>query len=170
MAIKIRKIEPPRNIYISLAIKHSPLWAPFLVAILFIAFIIWPAASKVSTLSRKITQYKNDITAATASNASVAKMTEELANFKKTAAEFENRLPKRMKTTLIIETLQEITKKSKLQFALLEPLPIKKYILEETQDVFVELPVKVKLNCGYYDLVDFVKKIEAADQLMKIAD
>ena len=35
---------------------------------------------------------------------------------------------------------------------------------------FVELPVQVKLRCGYYDLVDFLKKIEQADQLMKISN
>jgi Tfp pilus assembly protein PilO len=85
-------------------------------------------------------------------------------------SEFDKRLPTRLKTTLIIETLQEITKQAKLKFSSLEPAPIKKHELKETKDVFVELPVKIKLKCSYYDLVDFLEKIETAKQLMKVAD
>lgn len=170
MATKPKKGNTQTDFLIARAIQFSPIWAPILVIIICIAFIIWPALTKFSTLSAKIIETENTLTTVARSTADLAKMSSELEILRQKATEFENRLPSRMKTTLIIETLQEITKKSKLKFSSLEPVPIKKYTIEGTKDVFVELPVKVKLNCGYYDLIDFIKKIETANQLMKIAD
>lgn len=170
MADKIKKSSISTNVYVGLAVRYSSIWVPVLIVAIFVGVLIWPAISKVSSLSQNIAQKQNDITTADRSTANVKKMKEDLEKFKEKVAEFENKLPKRMKTTLIIETLQEITQKSRLKFSSLEPLPIKKYKIEETNDVFVELPVKVRLNCGYYDLIEFIKRIETANQLMKITD
>ena len=82
----------------------------------------------------------------------------------------EKKLPQRIKTTLTIETLKGITEKAKLKFSSIEPAAVNKYIIKETNDVFVELPIRIRIRCGYYDLVDFIKKIETANQLMKISD
>ncbi len=170
MATKQKKGNDQIDLLIARAIQYSPFWAPALITVVLIAAMVWPAYSKFSVLCAKITEKENTLTTVARSTADLVRMTSELETFRKKVVEFESKLPSRMKTTLIIETLQEITKKSKLKFSSLEPLPIKKYTIEGTKDVFVELPVKVKLNCGYYDLIDFLKKIETANQLMKIAD
>lgn len=171
MATKIipKKTAPP-NIYINLAVKHAPVLAPAVTALLMVSFLVWPAFSRLGRVSREISDKETAIITAVRSNADLEKMQKDLDVFKTKVVEFENRLPKRLKTTLTIETLQEITKQSKLKFNSLEPAAMKRYVLEETKDVFVELPVRVRLNCGYWDLVDFLKKIEGAKQLMKITD
>ena len=170
MAETIKKTEDLFKSYLERIIHYSPTWLPGMMLFGFIIVFGWPASVKLISLSNRIVENQGYITLADRSNADVLTMKQDLEGFKQKVAEFENKLPKRLKTTLIIETLQEITRKSKLQFSSLEPLPIKKYELKETGDVFVELPVKVKLNCSYYDLIEFIKQIETAAQLMKITD
>jgi len=170
MAQKTKKSGIISEKNIALLIKRSPVAVPVFLVLIFVVFLVWPAMSKFFLLSQTIDRMQNDITTAERSNIDVATMKKDLEVFRKKVAEFENRLPKRMETTLIIDTLKEITEKSRLKFSSLEPLPLKKYRIEGTSNTFVELPIHVKLNCGYYDLVDFLKKIETADQLMRISD
>ncbi|MFA5060364.1 MAG: type 4a pilus biogenesis protein PilO [Candidatus Omnitrophota bacterium] len=165
-----RKQATPLDDYLNLAIKHSPILAPILVVILGIAVLIWPSYQKLSTIKASIKEKQDILTMVDRSSADVSKMQKELEIFKNKVVEFETRLPKRIKTNLIIETLQEITEKASLKFSSLEPTTIRKHVIAETNDTFVELPIRVRLRCGYYEMVNFLKKIETAKQLMKISD
>lgn len=155
---------------VSLAIRYAALWIPGLIFFLFLSLFAVPSIVKWAGLNKDIVAKKNSQVMAERNKIDIARMKNDLEKFKKKVEEFEKRLPRQIQTNLIIETLQQITEKSGVKFSSLEPVPIKKYTLTETNDVFVELPVRVKLNCSYYDLIDFLKKIETADQLMKIGD
>ena len=170
MADKTRKTSLSHHKYAILFIRYSAVLIPSMVAFFLFLLFLLPVLTKFLSTSRMVAQKQSDIVTAERSTVDVAKMKEDLERFRKTVVEFEKRLPKRMKTTLTIETLQEITEKSRLKFASLEPLPLKKYIIPETGDVFIEVPIRVRLNCGYYDLIEFLKNIETAGQLMKVAD
>ena len=170
-AIKtVKKTTPALSPYVALAIHHSPVAGPVVMVLLFVILIMWPFSKKISEISTGIQEKENIITTVKRSSVDIQKTKKELAEFKIKVAEFEKRLPTRIKTSLIIETLQEITQKSKLKFSSLEPAPVKKYELKETKDMFIELPVRIRLKCGYYDLIDFLEKIEAAKQLMKVSE
>lgn len=162
--------SPALHPYAALAIRHSPVLGPAAMALLFIILIMWPVSQRLSKLSTDIKEKENIIMTVKRGSIDVKKTKKELEEFKIKVVEFEKRLPPRIKTNLIIETLQEITQQSKLKFSSLEPAPVKKYELKETKDMFIELPVRIRLKCGYYDLVDFLEKIEAAKQLMKISE
>ena len=167
--------QPKKNFsslshYLNQAITSSPLWIPIMVFLLCLSFFIWPKINKLFILSKGYSEKKNSVSLASRSNTDLDKVKKDFEDIKKKADNLENRLPTRIKTTFIIETLQEITKQSKLKFSSLEPASIKKYNLEETKETFVELPVRVRLNCGYWDLIDFLRKIESASQWMKITD
>lgn len=166
----IKKAPSTKEIYREFAIRHSPIVGPAAVALFCLIFFVGPAAGKSFKLSRSIALKKSDIATAIRSNADVKETQENLVVFRKKVEEFEKRLPKRRKTSLIIETMQQITEKAKLKFSSLDPLPLKEYELKDTNDVFIELPIKVTLKCGYYDMADFLQKIEAAPQLMKITN
>ncbi len=156
--------------YVALAVRYLPLWLPVLLLIVFISAVGWPLSLKLISLSQGIIRKQNEITTAVRNKSDTAKMNDDLAIFRKKVDEFENKLPTRVKNTLLTETLQEITSRSKVKFNALEPQSVKRYEIEETNDAFVELPVKVKLNCSYFDMVDFIQKIETASQFMKITD
>ena len=161
---------PALHPYAALVIHHSPVLGPVVMALFFIILIMWPVSQRLSKLSTDIKEKENIIMTVKRGSIDVKKTKKELEEFKIKVVEFEKRLPPRIKTNLIIETLQEITQQSKLKFSSLEPAPVKKYELKETKDMFIELPVRIRLKCGYYDLVDFLEKIEAAKQLMKISE
>ena len=170
MAIKPKSRNINSNIYIAMGIRYLPIWFPAFLVVVFVAFLGWPLSLKLISLSQEILRKQNEITTVSRSKADVVKTKEDLVVFRKKVAEFENKLPTRLKNTLLTETLQEITSRSKVKFDALEPQSVKRFSLEATKDVFVELPVKVKLNCGYYEMVDFIQKIETANQFMKITD
>lgn len=170
MAIKPKTTPVKINIYLTLVIRYLPIWLPVFLIIVFIALVGWPLSLKLISITQETLKKQSDMTTATRSKTDVAKMKEDLEVFRKKVDEFEKKLPTRMKNTLLTETLQEITSRSKVKFDALEPQSIKRYKLEETKDIFVELPVRVKLSCGYYEMIDFLQKIETANQFMKITD
>ena len=169
-AQKIKKSSGKLDKYINIVKLHATIFIPGAIAAFITLTVLLPSLFRLLSMSSNIHQKENGVVTAIRSNEDLARMKEELGEFKVKVKEFENRLPERTKTTLIIETLQEVTKKSKLKFSSLDPSPIRKHTLQETDDVFVELPVKMKVVCGYFDLIDFLKKIETAEQLMKITD
>src|SRR3989338_959432 len=101
MEIKKKKSNIPTELYINLAIRYSPIWVPCAVVVLFLSFLLVPFISKASKLSRQIEEKSNFITMAERSNKDIAQMTKDLVILRKKVVEFENRLPQRMKTTLI---------------------------------------------------------------------
>ncbi len=170
MAERMRRGAPATKQYSVLLIKRLPLLAPAAIAFVFIMFFILPAATRFLAVSQSIRQKQNDMVAAERSSADVARLKGDLEKLRKKVIEFKSRLPKRMETTLIIETLQGITEKSKLKFSSLNPLSSKKHKVEGADDVFVELPIRVKLSCDYNDLIEFLKKIETSGELMRVSD
>ena len=169
-AQRAKKSSTKFDKYVNFVKLHATFFIPGAIAIFMILVLLIPSLFKLMAMSSSIKQKENRVVTVIRSNEDLARKKTELENFKIKVKEFENRLPERTKTTLIIETLQEVTKKSKLKFSSLDPAPIKKHVLKETDDVFVELPVRMKIVCGYFDLIDFLKKIETANQLMKITN
>lgn len=165
-----QKASEPSDIVINLAVKYSPLWLPGLAFVILTMLFVWPSLRTLLKLSHDIQEKENIVINVTRNSANFSKTKTQIRDLLKKATELEGKLPTRTNTNLIFDTLQEITKRSKLKFSSLDPLPIKKHTLEQTNDLFVELPVRIRLNCGYYDLIDFLGKIETADQLMKITD
>ncbi|MFH1360312.1 MAG: type 4a pilus biogenesis protein PilO [Candidatus Omnitrophota bacterium] len=174
MVRKVKKTTPKIKIdtrlYTALCIRYAPLFVPILILLISLLGYVKPSVGKIRRYNKEIDEKRRIITIVNRSEFDVKRMREELENFKIKAADFEKRLPLRPKTRLTIETLREITKRTQLKFTSLKPASIQKHELKETGDVFVELPVRAKLRCGYDDLIDFFKKIEQAEQFMKITD
>lgn len=165
-AFKLEDVKP----YLAKPIRYSPIWAPIVLCLLFILFLGWPVLQKISKFNREIQEKQNSMSMVDRSSFDIQKTKTELEQFKLKVEEFEKRLPTRLKDKLILETLQEITRQLVLKVPSLKQDPFKKYTLEETKDVFVESPFTLRLKCGYYELIDFLEKIEKADQLMKVTN
>lgn len=150
--------------------RYASILIPFAVIFIGVSLLLAPSIFRIILISQNIAQKENEAVTVDRGQSDLKNLQKEYEQYQVKASELGKKLPQRLKTNLIIETLREITEKSKLKFSSLEPLPIKKYVYEPTKSVFVELPVKVKLNCGFYDFVDFLKQIETALQMMKIGD
>ena len=70
----------------------------------------------------------------------------------------------------MFETLKEVTEESQIKFVSIEPQKTKKIELEGSENIYLELPIKIKLHCGYYELIDFLYQVEHSERLMKVTD
>ncbi len=163
---KYADIEP----YLGLGVRYSYLWIPVLAVLFFYSGVVRPKLDEVKKINRTINEKTTMVNTVTAGKARVEKIRQELVEFKFRVDEFEGRLPERLTSNLILETLQELTKRTDLQFSSLEPSKEIRHVLEKTRDVFIELPVRITLKSDYYDLIQFLKNIETAKQFMKITD
>lgn len=149
---------------------YLPFVASALVVILFLIFIFIPQKSKLNNLS-SLVKSKNLLFSHVESTAqNVDKLREEIAELERKIAGLEERLPEQIEAKLLIDTLKDITKEARIQFVSIEPKKPEKIELVDQQQAYRELPILVRLKCGYNELCEFIKKIENSKRLMKIRD
>ncbi|MDP2940174.1 MAG: type 4a pilus biogenesis protein PilO [Candidatus Omnitrophota bacterium] len=146
-----------------------PLIICFFVIILFLLFLIPSQMKKVSTLSAQLTDKKNSLTLVERGSKSLSEAKKEIIEMGKRIVQLEKKLPKQIETTLLIDTLKDITEEARLKFSSIEPLAQRNFELKGQDEFYVELPIAVKLKCTFFDLIDFIHKIENSARLMKIS-
>jgi Tfp pilus assembly protein PilO len=122
------------------------------------------------SLSKEIEDKRNALTIAEKGSANLDETKKENDELEKKSAELEKKFPRLVETTLLIDTLKDITEESKLKFASIEPLPQIDHELKGQKDFYMELPIKVRLNCNFEDAIKFIQKIESSSRLMKIRE
>lgn len=156
--IEIERIKP-----------YFPFTAMVIAIILFFNFIFMPQKRTLSDLSSKVKTKKDLFSQAEATAQSIDKLNASIDNLEKEIRELEERLPEQIEANLLIETLKDITKGSKIQFISIEPKKPEKFEMAGQQQVYLELPIMVRLKSGYDELSDFIKKIESSKRLMKVS-
>lgn len=140
-------------------------------AILFLVFIlILPQSSKLISFSKELLEKRNAVILAERGSLNFQEVKKTIIELEKKASQLEKGLPQQIETTLLIDTLKDITEESQLKFSSIEPMPQKRYELKGQEDFYLELPIKVKLNCTFFDLITFLEKIENSPRLMKLSD
>lgn len=136
--------------------------------LLFALLVFIPQGRKISRIYGEIKE-KSDIMVTTERTYfDLSKLKKELVDLEKKAAEYDRRLPVLVETNMLIDSLKAITRQSRLKFTSIEPVGIVNFDLPDTGDYYYELPIKIKLKCGFFDLLDFMERIEASKQLMEI--
>ncbi|HOX55040.1 MAG: type 4a pilus biogenesis protein PilO [Candidatus Omnitrophica bacterium] len=149
-------------------------YLPFIIAIvliiLFLYFIFLPQNKKMQNLSSKVTNKKQLFFQAERAAQDINTLNNNIVSLEKEIAQLEEKLPEQIEASLLIDTLKDITQESKIQFVSIEPKNTKKYEQPDQKQVYLELPITVRLKCGFNELIGFVKKIESSKRLMKISD
>jgi len=68
----------------------------------------------------------------------------------------------------ILETLDKIARRQKIEFISLTPLEAKEVLLPRGEEFLLEVPIRMQLRCGYHELGIFINQIENADRVMKV--
>jgi len=149
-------------------------YLPFVVVVilivLFLYFIFLPQNKKMQDLSSRVENKKQLFFQAERAAQDIDTLNKNIVNLEKEIVQLEERLPEQLEASLLIDTLKDITRESKIQFVSIEPKNIKKYEQTDQKQVYLELPIMVRLKCGYNELSDFIKKIESSKRLMKLSD
>jgi type IV pilus assembly protein PilO len=162
--IKINKIDKDK-------IKsYLPFVIFFIVIVLFFNYIFMPQKRKLNELSSKVKNKKELLSQVEVTAQNIDELTKSIKQLEKEIAELEDRLPEQIEAKLLIETLKDITKGSRIQFVSIEPKKLEKLELAEQQQIYLELPIRVRLRCSYDELTGFIKKIENSKRLMKVSE
>lgn len=68
----------------------------------------------------------------------------------------------------IFSYLNRFAEASKISLKNISPLEKTEVKTEESDTVHLELPINVKMECGYDELVEFLKKVESADKIILV--
>ncbi len=159
---------------IKLSKEQIQSFLPLAVSLLVIVFIslvlLLPQVVKIPYLARELADIKNEVTLAQQGSLRFGEDKKQIALLENKAALFEERFPREIETTLLIDTLREITEEAKLKFSSIEPLPQRNYEIKGQDEFYMELPIKVRLNCNFFDMIKFIQKIENSPRLMKVSE
>lgn len=141
------------------------------LAIILLVFVFLPLQiSKAFSLMQQLAGKKNNMVLVERSSQNLNEIKKEIATTEEKISQLEKRLPKQIETTLLIDTLKDITQEARLKFSSIEPAGERQFELEGQDEFYLELPIKVKLRCSFFDLIAFVQKIENSSRLMKISE
>lgn len=141
-----------------------------IVVILFFNFIFWPQNQKLNELIYKVKEKTLLFSRIEKNVNNIGALRKEIDSLEKRVAQLEEKLPEQIEANLLIETLKDITEEANIKFVSIEPKNTKKFELAGQKQVYLELPITVKLKCGYEELLSFVKNIENSKRLMKVSD
>lgn len=161
--IKIDKLRDPKNIKI-LAI----------IIILFLISII--SLNNSRALWSKNKQLKNEIIAKTGEltkipNISPTKETIETQTKEliEKISSFEKRFSPDGEE--IFSFLNRFAESAKISLKAISPLDKIEVTIPNSKDImYLELPVNLKLECGYHQLVSFLNKVETAEKIMLVSE
>jgi Tfp pilus assembly protein PilO len=146
-----------------------PLLLQIVIALFFLIVVIVPLGGKIYRLSNEIREKNNQLTLRERTNYDLTKLKKELSILEGGAAEYDRRLPAVVETNMLLDSFKAVTRETKLKFTSIEPMESVEFALPGTADTYYELPIRIKLQCGFFELVDFISRIESnKERLMKV--
>ena len=139
------------------------------VVLFFLIFVLAPLGKKLYQAHNDFKEKGNLITIKERADYDLSKLKKELSELERQATVYNQRLPPAVETNMLIDSFKDITRESKLKFISIEPLASVKFELPDTGDFYYELPIRIKLKCGFFELVDFINRIEKSKRLMKVS-
>ena len=146
-----------------------PLALQATLVLTFLLFILMPQLKKIGSASREIKEKDTSMTVLKRGSQDMSKLKKDLDALEAKAIELDQRLPSLAETNMLIDSLKAITQESKLKFTSIEPMASIKSEITESGDAYYELPIRIKLTCGFFEATDFLNKIEGNKRLMKIS-
>lgn len=159
--IKIEELKNPKNIKI-LAIIIIGLIMGLMG--LKSVFGLW---SKNARLKKEITQKNQELTKISSSVLTEEAIQTQIKDIAEKISTFEKRFFFHLEDTF--SDLNRFAENSQISFKAISPSEKMEVILPNTKEIaYLELPISLKLECGYYSLVSFLHKIENAENIMLI--
>jgi Tfp pilus assembly protein PilO len=147
---------------------YLPRFAQLLVFALFLFLVFIPQGIGLYDLNSRLNQKKGSIVLSERGYYDATQLKKDLAVLGEEADKLDKRFPSLLETNMLIDSLKTITKEARLKFISIEPKERIKFELPGSADLYYELPIRIQLKCGFFELVGFIKKIEDAKRLMKV--
>jgi Tfp pilus assembly protein PilO len=133
-------------------------------------FIFSPKLRQIKKVSVQIEQRKQDIERAKANPQHFAKVKETIKELQTERDYYQQRLTIKADMPQILKELNQMAEHLGIKFLSIRPLERKEALLPGAKDLLLQIPIRIKLKCGYHQLGKFINQIENSNRFMKIKD
>ena len=142
------------------------------VIIVFVAYknIFTPLLKKSGEMSTQLEQRKRDIQKAKISPQALKELEDEINGIKTRVAYYQQKLPALADIPQILKELNQIAEGLKIKFDSVNPLERKESFLPGDEELLIEIPIRIKMQCGYHQLGIFINQLENSTRFMKIME
>ncbi len=140
-----------------------------IILIAFVFFAVRPMLISSASLVKEIDEKSGQIEKAQVTLKQEGDIKEAIREVEDRLAYYKEQLPEERKTAWLLEELNRIAKKTGIQFVSVTPLPPRRYALAGGGSYF-EIPMRIRLRCGYHHLGKFINEVENSSRFMKVKD
>ena len=138
-----------------------------IILMFYVMFVLVPLLKKIVSLSKQEKTISQQLKKAATVNADMEKLYKEVEDITKKIERFEEKLPNNAELPLILDELIKIGKGDNITFVSIEPQPIKRITVGEDGKGYMEIPVRLRMKCGFHEFARFVNGIENHQRFMK---
>lgn len=131
-------------------------------------FIFSPLVEKIKTTSAQIARKETSIQKAKINPQLLKELEGKIEQLKAQMAYYEENLKVLTDVPQILKELNQIAERLEIKFVSVNPLERQKIPLPGEQEYFEQVPIRIKLKCGYHQLGIFINRIENSVQFMKV--
>ncbi len=140
-----------------------------IILVLYVVFVFFPLLEKIIKLSRQQETISQQLKKAASVTADKEKLSLEVKKISKEIKEFEEKLPSNAELPVILNELIKIGQGDDITFVSIEPKPIKTILIGESgKKGYLEIPVRLKMKCGFHEFARFVSGIENHQRFMSV--
>jgi len=141
-----------------------------IIAIFFGAYrnVLKPLLGRIKKGSAQIEQKRKDFQRARVGPESLKTLEAEITEIKNQADYYQQRLERSIEVPQILKELNQIAERLRVKIISVNPLQQKETLLPGEEEILLEAPIRIKLQCGYHQLGIFINHIENSARFMKI--
>ena len=139
------------------------------ILVVFVFFAVRPMLTSSASLVKEIGEKSGQIEKAQVTLKQEGDIKEAIKKVEGRLAYYKEQLPEERKTAWLLEELNRIAKKTGIQFVSVTPLPPNRYDIAGGGSYF-EIPMRIRLRCGYHHLGRFINAVENSSRFMKVKD
>lgn len=143
----------------------------FIILVIFSSsynFIFSPLVREIKTVSAQIERKEGSIQKAKINPQFLKELEGEIEQLGAQMAYYEENLKALRDVPQILKELNQIAEHLDIKFVSVNPLERQKVPLPGDKEYFEQVPISIKLKCGYHQLGIFINRIESSAQFMKV--
>jgi Tfp pilus assembly protein PilO len=143
--------------------------AAAIAVLLYLNLLLGPQIKWVGSLFKELSVMNSELRNAKMSSDRIAGLKKKLETDGKKVEEYEKRLPSEDEISEFLKSLSAMANDSKVRIVGIVPGSVSADKMDKDKD-YKEIPVMMNARSGYYELVNFLAKLENADRLIRVVD
>lgn len=142
------------------------------IFIFFAAYknVFSPLLGKIKDVNLQIEQRKMNIQKAKVSPQSLKALEDEIEGIKTKLADYESELQASIEVPQMLKEFNQMAERLKIKIVSVNPLEERETLVPGSEQFLLEVPIRIKLQCGYHEVGVFINQIENSPRFMRITE